>query len=76
MFVVTVDNDIFTYFFTLEKATEYAEKQANNKTVHDHGTVCFSTRPRVVIHKLKEDIEYTSDYLMLDQYAVKIYNDH
>lgn len=75
MYAVTVNSDSTTFFFNIEEATKFAESKANNSTFHDHGTVCYTSWPRVVIHELQPHKEYTNDYLSIDQYAIKIYND-
>lgn len=76
MYIVTVTNyETTTFFSSLEEATKFAESKANNCEVYYDKHVSVTSYPRVVIHEIELNQEYTSDYLILDQYAIKIYND-
>jgi len=75
MFIVTVDELKFTYFNNVEEANIYAENENNKYANIDDGCVSYTMYPRVVIHELQMNIEYTQDYLQTEIYAIKIYND-
>ena len=75
-FIVTVNNETTSVFFDLKDATLFAEDKAKIASIDDDGTVCFTSYSRVVIHKLFLNKEYSNDYLLSEEFAIKILNDY
>ena len=63
MFIVSIAHDKLKFFITIQDAIRYAEIESEKNMTFDNDCCSYTIYPRVVIHELQMNIEYTQDYL-------------
>ena len=61
MFIVSIAHDKLKFFTTLIEATKYADIESEKHVTFDNDCCSYTIYPRVVIHELNMNIEYTQD---------------
>ena len=75
MFVITVDDSKIMFYNEYDKALKCAEAESYKHCCTDDGCVSYTISPRVVIHEIEMNKVYESDYLIIERYAIKKFND-
>ena len=74
LYIVTTEFTIH-FFENYNNALNYAYIEQNKVRTISDDCVSYSIYPRVVIHKIDGEIFHPNDFLLSEEYAVRIFND-